>query len=140
MKKETIEKCYVYLGKKVIVDRDMKIGESANMKTRTSALWSDERVKISRYVTFEGTKADRLFVESHLRIKYDANCNLHHYGNDHFHAQTRNNLKGAENRFFEYVGEALAELEKIKRKDFPYKTHIGEWDRAKEFRDMIDSL
>lgn len=124
--KTIIEDSYVYFGKMTpaVMKRDMKIGESADFNNRYKSLWSNERIRISRYVSFKGTKEERLFIESYIRTKYAANRNLCHYGNDHFRARTINNLKGAENKFFQYVAEAFAVMETLKHKKFPYECHI----------------
>ena len=138
--KPTVEKSYVYFGTKHSAKRDFKIGETANMKQRQTALWSQERTEVCRYVSFEATKEERLFIEAYLRSKYAANRNLCHYGNDHFHARTTNNLKGAENKFFVNVAEAFALLEKIKSKQFTYYAHVGKYDFFKEWLDEEEVL
>lgn len=130
------EKSYVYFGgHKATTSKEFKIGESANLYLRKNTLWSNERIEILRYVVFNGTKDERLFVESYLRSVYSANRNLKHFGNDHFKAQTRNNLKGAENQFFVHVAEAFAALEIIKHKKFTYQVHVGNYDRWAEWLD-----
>lgn len=138
--KPVVEKSYVYFGETLSAKRDFKIGESANLKSRQNTLWSNERTAIHRYVSFDATKEERLFIEGYLRSKYAANRNLCHYGNDHFHARTTNNLKGAENRFFVYVAEAFAMLEKIKNKQFTYYAHVGKYDFFKEWLDEEEVL
>ena len=117
-RKHEIETSYVYFanGHK----RQFKIGETANFKQRNTKLWSDERMQISRYVVFEGTKDERLFVESYIRMMYTSNCNLEHFGNDHFKTRTENNRKGAENQFFTMVAEAFAIIEQRKNKKISF--------------------
>lgn len=138
--KPVVEKSYVYFGETLSAKRDFKVGESSNLKSRQNTLWSNERTAIRRYVSFEATKEERLFIEAYLRSKYAANCNLCHYGNDHFHARTTNNLKGAENKFFVNVAEAFALLEKIKGKQFTYYAHVGKYDFFKEWLDKEEVL
>ena len=118
--------------------RTFKIGETANLETRSNGLWSNERMRVSRYVKFNGTKDERLFIESYLRSVYAANSNLSHFGNDHFRARNQNNLKGAENKFFVHVAEAFAALEVIKHKSFNYKVYTGKFNRWNEFMDELD--
>ena len=138
--KPVVEKSYVYFGETLSAKRDFKVGESSNLKSRQNTLWSNERATIRRYVSFEATKEERLFIEAYLRSKYAANRNLCHYGNDHFHARTTNNLKGAENKFFVNVAEAFALLEKIKGKQFTYYAHVGKYDFFKEWLDEEEVL
>ena len=138
--KPVVEKSYVYFGGTLSAKRDFKVGESSNLKSRQNTLWSNERTTIRRYVSFEATKEERLFIEAYLRSKYAANRNLCHNGNDHFHARTTNNLKGAENKFFVNVAEAFALLEKIKGKQFTYYAHVGKYDFFKEWLDEEEVL
>ena len=133
------EKSYIYFAIGANADkRIFKIGESSNLEHRTNTLWTQNRVVISRYVRFNGTKDERLFIESYLRAKYSANCNLAHFGNDHFKARNSNSLKGAENKFFVNVAEAFAMLETIKHKSFNYKVYTGRFDRWAEWVDELD--
>jgi len=130
---------YIYFSVNPDTDkRIFKIGETANLKNRTNTLWTQNRVKIARYVKFSGTKDERLFIESYLRSKYSANRNLAHFGNDHFKARNKNSFKGAENKFFVYVAEAFAMLETIKNKSFSYKVYTGQFDRWADWVDGLD--
>jgi hypothetical protein len=133
------EKSYIYFAVSANIDkRIFKIGESSNLENRANTLWTQNRVKIARYVKFNGTKDERLFIESYLRVKYSANCNLAHFGNDHFKARNGNSLKGAENKFFVNVAEAFAMLETIKNKSFSYKVYTGKFDKWAEWMDELD--
>ena len=138
MRKEKTEKSYIYFAKDT--QREMKVGETSNLEQRQNVLWSTERINVSRYVSFNGTKDERLFVESYLRTKYSTNSNLRHYGNDHFKAQTKNNLKGAENRFFVYVAEAFALLEQIKGKAINFNTYDGRYSRSHNYLERLEQL
>ena len=139
-KKVELVRSYIYFAKEGITEREMKIGETSNLEMRQNMLWSTERINVSRYVSFNGTKDERLFIESYLRSKYSANGNLRHYGNDHFKAQTKNNLKGAENKFFVYVAEAFALLEQIKGKPIAFTTYIGRFSRYNEYLERLRAL
>ena len=103
--------------------RLIKVGETANIYQRSNSLRCNEDTWIKRYVHFQGTKDERLFVESYIRSKYAANRNMEHCGNDHFYCRTSKTIKGAENKFFIYVAEAFALLEQIKGKTFNYECH-----------------
>lgn len=140
MKKTEFIKSYVYFASEDIREREMKVGETGNLEQRQNMLWSNERINVKRYVSFEGTKDERLFVESYLRSKYSANSNLHHFGNDHFKAQTKNNLKGAENKFFVYVAEAFALLEQIKGREIAFNTYVGRYSKRNEWLQMLKEL
>lgn len=141
MKKNTNNtKCYVYYCKETVKERDMKVGETGNLEMRQNMLWSNERISVTRYVSFKGTKDERLFIESYLRSKYSANCNLQHYGNDHFTARNKNNLKGAENKFFVYVAEAFAILEQIKNKPFKFTCYTGRFSRYNDYSERLHEL
>ena len=123
------EKSYIYFTEHATLHRTFKIGETSNLETRGNNLWSQERMRVARYVSFDGTKDERLFIEAYLRSKYSANRNLAHFGNDHFTARTQNNLRGAENKFFLHVAEAFALLEIIKNKKYEFKTNVGRYNR-----------
>ena len=140
MKKIEEVRSYVYFAKENAREREMKVGETGNLEQRQNMLWSSERINVTRYVSFNGTKDERLFVESYLRSKYSANNNLRHYGNDHFKAQTKNNLKGAENKFFTYVAEALAILEQIKGRPISFTTYVGRFSRYNEYLERLRAL
>lgn len=140
MKKTEFIKSYVYFASEDIREREMKVGETGNLEQRQNMLWSNERINVKRYVSFEGTKDERLFVESYLRSKYSANNNLRHFGNDHFKAQTKNNLKGAENKFFVYVTEAFALLEQIKGREIAFNTYVGRYSKRNEWLQMLKEL
>ena len=140
MKKNNNVKSYIYFAKNGVCERDMKIGETGNMEQRQNMLWSTERMEVNRYVSFKGTKDERLFIESYLRAKYSANNNLRHFGNDHFKAQTRNNLKGAENKFFVYVAEAFALLEQIKDRQIPFHAYTGRFSRYHAYLEELNEL
>ena len=139
-KKVNVVKSYIYFAKENVCEREMKVGETGNLEQRQNMLWSTERINVSRYVSFNGTKDERLFVESYLRSKYSANGNLRHFGNDHFKAQTKNNLKGAENKFFVYVAEAFAVLEQIKGRPINFNTYTGRFSRYNDYADRLRAL
>lgn len=139
-KKINESKSYVYFAKEAIAEREMKIGETSNLEQRQHMLWSTESITVSRYVSFNGTKDERLFIESYLRSKYSANRNLQHYGNDHFTSRNKNNLKGAENKFFTYVAEAFAILEQIKGRSISFNAHTGKFSRYHAYLDRLHVL
>ena len=139
MKNKT-EKSYIYFTNQATIKRNFKIGQTASMYTRSTKLWSDERMAIARYVSFNGTLDERLFIESYVRMMYCANSNLVHCGSDHFKARTENNRKGAENKFFQYVAEAFALIEQRKGQAIPYNCHVGKWNRWDDLVDDIESL
>lgn len=133
-------KSYIYFAKEENNLRVMKVGETGNLEGRQNTLWSNEYINVSRYVSFNGTKDERLFVESYLRAKYSANSNLQHFGNDHFKAQTKNNLKGAENKFFTYVAEAFALLEQIKGREISFNAYTGRYSRYHDYLERLNAL
>jgi hypothetical protein len=103
------------------IQKVIKIGETNNIISRKKGLSTHEHTMLTRFVCFDGTKDDRLFIESYLRTRYAANPNMAHFGNDHFTCRTANTIKGAENNFFVYVAEAFALLEQIKHKHYSYE-------------------
>jgi hypothetical protein len=102
-------------------DHEIKIGETASLKSRKDSLYYNDGILIRRKVKFEGTKEERLFIESYVRSKYSANKNMYHFGNDYFKCANSNTLKGAENKFFVYVAEAFEILSKIKNKNYNFE-------------------
>ena len=105
----------------VLAQKVIKIGETNNITNRKNGLSNKENTILTKCVCFDGTKDDRLFIESYLRTRYAANSNMTHFGNDHFTCRTVNTVKGAENNFFVYVAEAFAMLEQIKHKHYSYE-------------------
>lgn len=99
--------------------RLVKVGESASYNRRRSGLSSDG-MYIELRVRFMGTKDERLFLESYVRSKYSLNRNMIHHGNDHFLCANSNTIKGAQNKFFDYMAEAFAALSVLKGKTFEY--------------------
>lgn len=99
------------------MDATIKIGESMNLDGRKYTV----DTPIDLYVKFEGTKSDRLFIESYLRSMYDANCNMEHRGNDHFRCMNVNTLKGARNKFFTYVAMAFEMLQSINGRQYEWE-------------------
>lgn len=99
----------------------VKVGETANFTSRKNSLNYNDDIIIRRYVKFDGTKEERLFIESYLRTKYAANRNMVHFGNDHFRCYNSKTIKGAENKFFQYVAEAFSLLEQIKGRKYSYE-------------------
>ena len=99
----------------------IKIGETASLRYRTKNLYYKDHMNIRRLVCFNGTKDERLFIEAYLRSKYASNRNMRHFGNDHFRCSNSKILKGAENKFFQYVAEAFALLEQVKKKEYSYE-------------------
>ena len=99
------------------MDATIKIGESMNLDGRKYTV----DTPIDLYVKFEGTKSDRLFIESYLRSMYDANCNMEHRGNDHFRCMNVNTLKGARNKFFTYVAMAFETLQSINGRQYEWE-------------------
>jgi hypothetical protein len=136
----TTEKSYVYITAQHSMKRQFKIGETTNMEQRQNQLWSNERMETSRFISFDGSKDERLFVEAYLRSKYAGNRNLKHCGLDHFTARTLNNAKGAENHFFVYVAEAFALLETIKNKKYSYKVYTGRYSRWQSYQEQLEDL
>lgn len=136
------EKSYIYFAKHNSEDlkRVFKVGETSNLEQRQNQLNADEGIKVSRYVSFKGTKDEQLFIEAYLRSKYAGNRNLQHYGLDHFKAYTMNNAKGAENNFFVYVAEAFAILETIKNKKYSYYTYTERYSRRHAWMERINEL
>ena len=100
---------------------EIKIGETANFENRKNSLYYKDDISIRRFVKFNGTKEERLFIESYLRSKYAANRNMAHFGNDYFHCYNSKTIKGAENKFFQYVAEAFILLEQIKGRKYSYE-------------------
>ena len=100
---------------------EVKIGETASFNSRKNSLYYNDDISIRRYVKFNGTKEERLFIESYLRSKYAANRNMVHFGNDYFRCYNSKTIKGAENKFFQYVAEAFAMLEQIKKRKYSYE-------------------
>lgn len=98
------------------MDATIKIGESSNIDNRKHTV----DTPIDLYVEFEGTKSDRLFIESYVRSMYDANCNMEHRGNDHFRCMNVNTLKGARNKFFTYVAMAFEMLQSINGRQYEW--------------------
>lgn len=107
------------MGAKDYVDTraTIKIGESMNLNSRRHTV----DTPIDLYVKFEGTKSDRLFIESYLRSMYEANCNMEHRGNDHFRCMNVNTLKGARNKFFTYVAMAFEMLQSINGRQYEWE-------------------
>lgn len=101
----------------VEMDATIKIGESSNIDNRKHTV----DTPIDLYVKFEGTKSDRLFIESYLRSMYEANCNMEHRGNDHFRCMNVNTLKGARNKFFTYVAMAFETLQSINGRQYEWE-------------------
>lgn len=99
----------------------IKIGETASFDNRKNSLRYQDGISIRRYVKFDGTKEERLFIEAYLRSKYAGNRNMEHFGNDHFRCYNSKTIKGAENKFFQYVAEAFALLEQIKGRVYSYE-------------------
>ena len=100
----------------------IKVGETASFKTRERNLhYYDGGMDIQRYVKFDGTHDERLFVEAYIRCKYATNKNMEKDGNDHFYCRNINTIKGAENKFFQYCAEAFAMMEQIKGKKYSYE-------------------
>lgn len=99
------------------MDATIKIGESMNLDSRRHTV----DTPINLYVRFEGTKSDRLFIESYLRSMYEANCNMEHRGNDHFRCMNINTLKGARNKFFTYVAMAFEMLQSINGRQYEWE-------------------
>ena len=135
-----IETSYVYFGKHETNKRQFKIGETANLEQRQVQLRLNEGTHICKYIKFDGTKDERLFVESYLRARYAGNRNLRHFALDHFNACTINNAKGAENKFFVYVAEAFALLEQIKGKHYDYRVINDRFSRQHEYLEKIEKL
>jgi len=98
------------------MDATIKIGESKNLDGRKYTV----DTPIDLYVEFEGTHADRLFIEAYVRSMYDANCNMEHRGNDHFRCMNVNTLKGARNKFFTYVAMAFETLQSINGRQYEW--------------------
>lgn len=136
----TNEKSYIYFTIQHSQRKQFKIGETGSLEQRQNQLWSNERMEVSRFISFDGTKDERLFVEAYLRSKYAGNRNLKHCGLDHFTARTLNNAKGAENRFFVYVAEAFALLETIKNKKYNYRVYTGRYTRWQSWQERLEDL
>ena len=98
------------------MDASIKIGETSNIRSRKYTV----DTPIDLYVEFQGTKADRLFIESYVRSLYEANCNMSHRGNDHFRCMNVNTLKGARNKFFTYVAMAFEALQSINGRQYEW--------------------
>jgi len=139
-KKNKTKKNYVYFAISSDNPRIMKIGESGNLENRQNVLWCTESINVSRYVSFDGTEDERVFVESWLRSRYSTNSNLKHFGKDHFKARTKNNLKGAENKFFIYVAEALAALESMKNKQIDFNAYTGRYSRYHTYAERLKNF
>lgn len=103
---------------------EIKIGETANFGNRKNSLHYKDSISIRRFVKFNGTKEERLFIESYLRSKYAANRNMVHFGNDYFRCYNSKTIKGAENKFFQYVAEAFSLLEQIKGRKYSYESCV----------------
>lgn len=88
-----------------------KIGETADIKQRINTLRYKEDTCIQQFVRWEGTKSERLFIEGYLRMAFESNRNMTHFGNDHFSCVNSNTLKGAQNKFFAIVEEAFHMME-----------------------------
>ena len=101
-------------------EKEIKIGETASFKNRLNHLYYNDGISIRRYVKFEGTKEERLFLESYVRSKYASNANMTHFGNDYFQCANINTIKGAQNKFFSYIAEGFELLSQIKHKNYNY--------------------
>lgn len=108
----------------IMADRQAKVGETASYTSRSKKLYSENGMRISRRVKFLGTKDERLFVESYVRLKYSTNSNMRHHGNDYFTCANTKTIKGAENKFFEYVAEGFALMSALKGKKYSYECEI----------------
>ena len=108
----------------ILLEKRVKVGETASYETRKNNLRYQNGVDIYRRVKFMGTKDDRLFIEAYIRAKYAANPNMEHIGNDYFNCANRNTIKGAENKFFAYVTEAFELLSQIKNKNYTFECEI----------------
>lgn len=107
-------------------ERKIKIGETASVKSRRQQLINNEGRYITKAVIWDGNKAERLFIESYVRMFYSSNSNMEHYGNDHFFCLNSNTVKGAYNQFFTVVAQAFAVLETVTHKSYTYTCQS--WD------------
>lgn len=133
------EKCFVYIGTKIpaILKKDLtiekmvkafcehnnnytseevkdelqkiKIGETSNLTRRKNDLRRDGDCTIVNYIEWEGTKAQRFFVESYVRMKIENSYskNVTHFGNDHFKCSNSKIIKAIANHFEQWALEGL---------------------------------
>lgn len=132
------EKCYVYFGTKTsaVLRKDLtidtmakefcenhdytyeevkdelqkiKIGETSNLTGRKNKLRRDGDCTIVNYIEWEGTKAQRFFVESYVRMKIENSYskNVTHFGNDHFKCSNSKIIKAIANHFEQWALEGL---------------------------------
>lgn len=99
-----------------------KFGETSDFGQRRYNLYykNDISIDIIKKVQWNGNKDERRYIEGYLRIKYRTNYNLDPLRDDYIVATNSNCLKGASNRFFDYVAEAFASLESITGKHYDY--------------------
>ena len=90
--------------------RECKIGITSHLAHRKNTLSYKERTYIEKTITFEGTYAQALLVESYLRwsIEQAFPCQVDHIGNDHFRCANSNIMKGISNRFEDWVDKGIA--------------------------------
>lgn len=126
--RETLKKQFVQRGKitkayKEYIDEQadkmmmMKIGETCNINSRAQGLYKSERARVIQIFEFEGTKTDRLFLESYVRLKAENShgFNTKHKGLDHFSCVNINFMKAINNSFMTWCEEGYALLKSIKK-------------------------
>ena len=97
----------------------IKIGETKHRGQRRNVLLRDEGRWMYHTVKFQGTKADRLFVEAYVRSRVEnrySSFNINHIGNDHFVCMNSNVICTIQREFPTYVEEGLNLLKAIKEK------------------------
>lgn len=92
-----------------------KIGETSNARRRSNQLYYNEGYCVTESYNLFGDEANRLFVESYLRVKIELTGKVQRVGKDYFLCKSKENRDEFKKFFSSWVKEAEEILKKMQK-------------------------